>query len=589
MLRKAIGLLTAAVMAVSSCALVSAADSTAPELNYPLYKLDLKENSTLDSLGITAPAGAWSIEQGTEGKLCLKASDAKASLMVGESEWQNYTAVINCKVIQNDAYELVSPAQNSSTYNMIRVSVCPRNVDGASDGKYCKYVYTNPPRWSGKYLQEYYYDGNSNVRYESTDEKYAVGRNAMQTISVTNYNSGDNVKFITSINGNETDEQSVYSKNSSADSKGPLAVIFEDVVKGHTFEDMGYSVEVYGMEVYGEKPTVLPVSEKTYTGTLYKSDFENAADVAATGIDTVSGEWEIADGSEGKKCLKGTLSSGAASLIWGDESWTDAQTEIAYKIVQQEGTELSSSNRITSILYTRNGNTLGSGDYVQYRFDNPAYYSNYFGGYSRKNGTGSPAIVGSLKSGTNESAMMRTNALQTVKVSDTNRAGTNGATVTHSVEFSNGTDAAYTASASEWAGSGSGILSGKTGIKFTGAAIAYVEIYSIKTVGAKTFTLKYLNEKETAAEELVPNGEITVTGEMSDCIVNSKEYSPVLVTAVYDGDTLYDVKMQKADDTFSYKVKLPQNTENCNIKTFVWGSAESIYPIFGAMSGLNAE
>ena len=595
MLKKAISFMTAVMVMASMLINVSAAEtSDAPELICLLYKMDLTGAETPADAGITTPLGTWTIETGSEGKLCLKSADAKASLMAGDSEWQNYKVIINYKMVQNEDYDLVQWKSGGSQWNFLRVSVCPRNVDNATNGKYCKYIYANPPQYSGSYLQEYYYDGSStSVRNSSTSTDYAIDRNTMQTITTTNYNSGASIKFITSVNGGETNE---YSVSSSTASKGPLAVIFEDVVKGYTFEDMGYSVEVYGIEVWGEKT---PIATKAYSSNMYISDFANDADFAATGITSKAGTWEIADGTEGRKCLKGTLdSSGAASLLMGSDEWTDCDIEVSYKFVQEGSPEISDDNLMKTTVYSRSGDTLNSGNLIKYMFQNPAYYSNYFGGYVKDTSMSKQDfITKDFLSGKNESAAIQKNVMQKLHVSDINYWGTGGATIISSVEYSNGINTpSYTQSTQKWAGDGSGILSGKVGLEFKNvisndaADPAYVEIYDIKITGTKTFNLAYLNADGTAVTELAPGAAVTVTGNMSNCTINSKNYEkPVVITAVYDSGVLCNIAMQQAEDSFNYTVNIPSDAESCTLKTFVWGSAEDMYPVFDFIDGFDAQ
>lgn len=597
MWKKFIGFLTAASLAVVGTGTVLAADPTpVPEFTRLLYRLDLTDAETIEDIAdLTAPVGAWTVETGSEGTRCLKTTDAKASLLVGDPEWQDYRAVIKYKMVQNAQYDLVSPATNSNVYNLLRVSVCPRNIDNVKDGKYCKYIYTNPPRYSGHYLEEYYYDGSNNsVRYFSTSSDFVIDRNAVQTIETINYNVGENVKFVTRVNEkNATEVQSVYHNTSSTASKGPLGLIFEDVVKGHTFADMGYAAEVYSIEIYGEKPEVVPIATRSYRANLYESDFENAADFAATGLTAPAGEWTVAEGSEGKKCLKGVMASGAASLMVGMEEWADCDVDIDYKLIQNPTAEPSQENKTITTVYTRSGDSLGSGNFIQYRFDNPAYYSNYFGGYS-KDGNAALAMITDFNSGKDESAAIKMNVMQKVHVSDINHWGTNGATIEHSVEYNNGiSEQPFKKSVSKWAGTGSGLLNGKVGIKFqnnSAADAVTVEIYNIKITGTKTFTLAYLNAAGEAVTELKAGDVVTVTGAMQACLIGEAECAqPIVATAVYDEDVLMALKMQNITDGFAYEIEIPSEVQNGNIKTFVWSSFGELYPIFDAVTGITAQ
>lgn len=596
MWKKLVGIFTAAAIMMGGGIVFAAEANPTPEFTRLLYRLDLTEAESIgDIKDLTAPSGSWTIETGSEGEKCLKATDAKASLLVGDAEWQDYKAVIRYKMVQNESYDLVSPATNSSVYNLLRVSVCPRNIDNVKDGKYCKYIYTNPPRYSGHYLEEYYYDGSNNsVRYFSTSNDFAINRNAMQTIETINYNVGENVKFVTSVNeGNATEVQSVYHNTSSTTSKGPLGLIFEDVVKGHTFADMGYAVEVYGIEIYGEKPEVVPIATRSYHAKLYESDFENAADFAATGLTAPAGTWTVEQGSEGKKCLKGVMTSGAASLMTGMEEWTDCAVDIEYKLIQNPEVEPSQENKTITTVYTRSGDTLGNGNFIQYRFDNPAYYSNYFGGYS-KDGSAALTMITDFNSGKDESAAIKMNVMQQVHVSDINHWGTNGATIEHSVEYNNGiSEQPFKKSVSKWAGTGSGLLNGKVGIKFqnnSAADAVTVEIYNMKITGTKTFTLAYLNADGEAVAELKAGDTVTVTGAMQACLIDETECKqPMVATAVYDEDVLVAFRTQQVTDGFSYEIEIPSEIQNGSIQTFVWNSLGELSPIFDAVTGITAQ
>lgn len=356
--------------------------------------------------------------------------------------------------------------------------------------------------------------------------------------------------------------------------------------------------DIGAAEYFGVKPSPKPTPEvetepmytAEYEGVLFKTDLEKYDNIEDMDITPVSGSWTVEQGSEGRKCLKGILSdTGAAGILIGNDDWSDYTVDVSYKLIQSDEFALSTAdadkNVITSTIYTRSGDILDSGNFVKYMFRNPAYYNNYFGGYS-KNGSAKLGIIdNNFYSGTNSAAALVRNRIQRVTVSEKNNAGTGGATIYHFVSFSNGIGDTYTAQKNEWAGNGSGILSGKIGIEFKNAVSEgitpmYAEIYSIKITGTKTFSVSYTDGAENISE-IPADSEIVVHGNMGGCVLNGTYYeSPAVVTAVYNNGVLFDLNIQQTQNgIFQYKVNTPADTSGCTIKTFVWNSLENLKPV----------
>ncbi len=606
--KKVISFLTSAML----LAALPAAYAADPVFDQVLYSNDFSDCRSFADANLARVAGAWTIEQGTEGRPCLvgRLADGKNSVgvMLGQNNWENCQVTVEYKVIQDADVAFGNDNQLVETI----YTRCDDKLE-LDSGNFVKYMYRNPMYYSN-YFGGYSKNGTKNLgiidnKFKSGDDITAAPqKNVMQKMVVSDYNSpgtgGATITHKTSFNDEYTSSITEWAGSGSGILTGKIGIEFKSAVNNGIvpayFEI--YRIEVLGTDAYAPEPQI----QLDYNGTLYDNNFIGAASLEAAGLTVQDGTWTIEEGTEGRTCLKGVLKTGTADgdgiatdvarLKFGNNDWQDCTIEMEYKLVQAGNPAPSKDktsggyNDLEATVYTRSIDKVASGNFIKYMLRNPAYYSNFLGVYSRKDNAGNPAIIKDKDSNAEYKSAdagiaVQNNTVQTIKIMESNEPGTSGTTIHHSIQINGG----EALTCNEWVNNTSGILTGAAGLEFKNVHHAEnvqpftVEIYELKVTGNKKADITYLNQNGGALQTIPASGTIQVKIKTGSWDVDGQNCRPVIISAVYDGNTLADCQMipvsQDLDKDYAMTLNTPENPENCIIKTMVVKDLQAAQPM----------